>query len=262
MHLNAVLNELQTLAPLDLAESWDNVGLLVGDRNQPIGSVMTCLTVSETTLQEAIEEGASLIVAHHPIPFKPIHRLNSDTVTGRLLLAAIQARIAIYSAHTAWDNSRGGINEQLGAFLELENLAAMQAFANAPDLFPSVGVGRYGRCGRHATVGSLIERLHQHLPEIQVRCTHGRERAISKLGIVCGSGGSMLGLVASRGCDAMLTGEATYHQCLEAEQRDIVMLMIGHHASEAFAMRTLAETLQKKVPKCRVFASQRESSPF
>ena len=72
----------------------------------------------------------------------------------------------------------------------------------------------------------------------------------------------MLALVASRGCDAMLTGEATYHQCLEAESLGIAMLMIGHHASEAFAMKSLASQLQTKLPSLRVVSSQKEASRF
>ena len=106
MRLNSVLNALQTIAPLEFAESWDNVGLLVGNRNREIATAMTCLTLTATTLDEAIQEQVDLVICHHPIPFKPLSKINDDTTTGKLLLRAIEAGIAIYSPHTAWDNAK------------------------------------------------------------------------------------------------------------------------------------------------------------
>jgi dinuclear metal center YbgI/SA1388 family protein len=264
MHLNAILNELQAIAPLEYAESWDNVGLLVGDRDTPVDSVMTCLTLTSTTLDEAIREKVGLIVCHHPIPFKPIGRITSDSSTGRLLLGAIRAGVAIYSPHTAWDNAATGINQQLAEILTLGSTGPLQTFAQAPNADPSVGVGRYGRfdSSQPATIDGVLSRLRTAIPSLQPRHTHSSDRIVKKIGIVCGSGGSMLGMVASRGCDAMLTGEATYHQCLDAEARGIALIMIGHHASEFFAMSSLATQLQAKLPTCRVFASQRERSCF
>ena len=129
MRLNSVLNALQTIAPLEFAESWDNVGLLVGNRNREIASAMTCLTLTATTLDEAIQEQIDLVICHHPIPFKPLSKINDDTTTGKLLLRAIEAGIAIYSPHTAWDNAKSGINQQLARILGLELVKPLQAFA-------------------------------------------------------------------------------------------------------------------------------------
>ena len=112
------------------------------------------------------------------------------------------------------------------------------------------------------TIEELFERLRKHIPDIQAKSTHDAAHGVRKVGIVCGSGGSMLGLVASRGCDAMLTGEATYHQCLEAESRGIAMLLIGHHASESFAMNRLAQHLQADLKEVLVCTSERETSHF
>lgn len=261
MLLNSILTTLQEIAPLDLAESWDNVGLLVGRRDAEVSCAMTCLTLTEATLQEAIEAKANLIVAHHPIPFKPISKITDDTTSGSLLLKAMQADIAIYSPHTAWDNCARGINQQIAEELQLTNIKPLQQ-ANSPKYKDEcVGTGRYGTLDP-ATIGDVLEKLGTALPIEQPRHTHTLSKTISKIGIVCGSGGSMLGLVASRGCDAMLTGEATYHQCLEAEAQGIALIMIGHHASEAFAMKRLASMLQSSTPSIRVFASANEHSLF
>ena len=131
MQLNSVLNVMQQIAPLEFAESWDNVGLLAGNRNREVSRAMTCLTLSATTLEEAIRENADLVICHHPIPFKPMSKITDDTTAGQLLLKAIEAGIAIYSPHTAWDNSKTGINQQLANILGLELVKPLQPFATS-----------------------------------------------------------------------------------------------------------------------------------
>ena len=262
MHLNTVLNALQSIAPLEFAESWDNVGLLVGNRSRTIERAMTCLTLTATTLAEAIQQRAQLVICHHPIPFKPLAKITDDTTTGKLLVQAIEAGIAIYSPHTAWDNAKTGINQQLASFLELNNVKPLQAFAPSISTDESLGIGRYGKFSTPVSIADILNLIRQKIPKIQARHTHSEDHCVSKVGIICGSGGSMLALAARRGCDAMLTGEATYHQCIEAESLGIAMLMIGHHASESFAMKELASQLQLLTPELRVTASEIEDSPF
>ena len=262
MQLNSVLNVLQQLAPLEFAENWDNVGLLVGNRNREVSCAMTCLTLTATTLEEAIREKVELVICHHPIPFKPLSKITDDTTSGQLLLRAIEAGIAIYSPHTAWDNAKTGINQQLAIILGLDMIKPLQPFLPNISSDESLGLGRFGRLSTPLSIDSVMERIRVAIPMIRSRHTHGTDHRIIKMGIVCGSGGSMLGLLARRGCDAMLTGEATYHQCLEAESLGIALLMIGHHASESFAMKDLASQLQSLLPHLQVTTSQLETSLF
>ena len=86
---------LDAVAPRRLAEEWDNVGLLIGDRNRPVANVMTCLTITPESVQEAISNDAQLIVTHHPLPFRPLTRITADNVTGMMLLKLIEHQIAI-----------------------------------------------------------------------------------------------------------------------------------------------------------------------
>ena len=223
---------------------------------------MTCLTLSATTLDEAIRENADLVICHHPIPFKPMSKITDDTTAGQLLLKAIEAGIAIYSPHTAWDNSMTGINQQLANILGLELVRPLQPFPSSVSDDESLGVGRHGRLSTPLSIDHVMDRIRVSIPTIQSRHTHAADHRISKIGIICGSGGSRLSLVARRGCDAILTGEATYHQCLEAESVGIAMLMIGHHASESFAMKALALQLQALLPELHVTTSKLETSHF
>ena len=122
--IESIANYLESLAPATLAEEWDNVGLLVGARQAPVERLMTCLTITEDTVAEAIDQEADLIVAHHPLPFKPLKRLTRDTPEGRYLLDLLSKNIAIYSAHTAFDSAASGINQRLAERSGLSQILA------------------------------------------------------------------------------------------------------------------------------------------
>jgi dinuclear metal center YbgI/SA1388 family protein len=131
--LTAVLEQLGRSIPLSLAAEWDNVGLLLGDRDKQVKKIMTCLTVTPASAKEAAEEQADLIVTHHPVMFRPIQRLTTGTPEGQVLLALATARIAVYSPHTAFDNARGGINDSLAARLGLTDVVPLRQTEDQPE---------------------------------------------------------------------------------------------------------------------------------
>ncbi len=104
---------MDRFAPQHLAESWDNVGLLWGDPVAPCQRVMTCLTVTAESAAEAVAEGADLIVSHHPILFRGTKTLRADRSETAMLWPLARGGVAVYSPHTAFDNTRGGINDGL-----------------------------------------------------------------------------------------------------------------------------------------------------
>ncbi|MHB1422375.1 MAG: Nif3-like dinuclear metal center hexameric protein [Gemmataceae bacterium] len=122
----SVVDYLDQFAPRELAAEWDNVGLLLGERSATVERIMTCLTVTPESAAEAIETRANLIVAHHPILFRGVKRLTDDTAEGRMLLGLARANVAVYSPHTAFDNTRDGINELLARRLALMDIAPLR----------------------------------------------------------------------------------------------------------------------------------------
>lgn len=125
MKLIDIIKHIEDFAPLALQESWDNSGLILGDKNQEVNSIMVCLDVSETVLNEAIEKGCNLILSHHPIIFKGIKKLTESNSDQRLLRKAIKNDIAIYAAHTSLDNAKEGINNFLAKKLGLKNISIL-----------------------------------------------------------------------------------------------------------------------------------------
>ena len=117
---------MEAFAPLALAEDWDNVGLLLGDPTSNVDRVMTCLTVTPTTVDEAIAQGAELIVTHHPILFRPVQKLVADAPGGALAWRLARAGVAVYSPHTAFDNCEHGINAELAQRLGLRDVEPLR----------------------------------------------------------------------------------------------------------------------------------------
>lgn len=121
-----VIAFLDRFAPPRLAADWDNVGLLLGRRDAPVARLMTCLTVTPDSAAEAVARGAGLIVSHHPILFRPAKQLTADTPEGRTLLDLARADVAVYSPHTAFDNTPGGINDHLAGLLGLMDVGPLR----------------------------------------------------------------------------------------------------------------------------------------
>lgn len=128
MHtVDAVVRYLEEFAPPTLAAEWDNVGLLLGDHAVEVRKIMTCLTVTPESASEAVAAEAQLIVTHHPILFRPLKRLTTATPEGRMLLSLIQVGVAVYCPHTAFDNTRDGINDQLAQRLGLLDVRPLRS---------------------------------------------------------------------------------------------------------------------------------------
>ncbi len=111
MIIQDVINHLEKLAPLAYAEDFDNVGLLIGDRNTQLTGVMVTLDTLESVVDEAIERQCNLIVSFHPIIFKGLKKINGANYVERVVLKAIKHDISIYAIHTALDNSLQGVND-------------------------------------------------------------------------------------------------------------------------------------------------------
>ncbi len=257
-----VADTLELFAPASLAEEWDNVGLLVGDASWPADRVMTCLTVTPCTVQEAIKERANLIVSHHPLPFHPMKSITAETTAGQLLLKLIAAGIGVYSPHTAFDSAQAGINQHLAIGLGLQQIRPL---IPAQDDFES-GAGRLGLLGEELTLGELAARLKTFLDIDEgrgnTRLVGNDDQTVSRVAIACGSGGSFLAQAIAQDCDCLVTGESSFHDCLEAEARSVGLILPGHFASERFALSSLAEYVSDQISGVEVWASRTERDPL
>ena len=250
---------MDSVAPTRLAEEWDNVGLLVGDRTGEAKRVMTCLTVTPESAAEAIEHNVDLIVTHHPIPFRPLKRLTTDTVPSRLLWDLIRAGVSIYSPHTGFDSATDGINQSLSQRLGLQETKPLVPIETDPQ---GLGAGRVGSLPAATTLGEFVEKVKSCFSLSGIHVVGELGNPVDKISVACGSGGSFLEKARRARCDTFVTGETTFHTCLEAKANNISLILLGHYTSERFAVEELGNRLEKQFNDVEVWASNKESDPL
>ena len=243
--LREIYDYIQELAPLELAESWDNPGLLV-DCKAPVERVLTCLDITHTTVDEAIEKGCGLIVSHHPVIFSPLKSLDADSVPCRMLREGISA----ICMHTNLDAADGGVNDVLAGLLGMEDVEYLAG-----------GMGRIGNIEEMSTE-ELAARAACVLGA-PVKWADGRQGwKIRRLAIVSGGGGSMMQDAIDAGAAAVLTAEANRPAGHDAIQAGIGLVVAGHFATEFPVAEALARQLEERFPELEVLVSQWDHDPF
>ncbi len=130
MKVVEITNYLESLAPRSSQESYDNCGLLVGDRNAEVTSALISLDCTEEVVADALAKGCNLIIAHHPVIFKGLKSLTGANYIERTILACIKNGIALYAIHTNLDNYSKGVNYEIGQRIGLKNLRVLQPKSN------------------------------------------------------------------------------------------------------------------------------------
>ena len=241
--LKEIYGYLKELAPLELAEDWDNPGLLV-DCGRPVGRILTCLDITGPVVREAQEKGCDLVVSHHPVIFRPLKALQEGQVPCLLLKAGISA----ICMHTNLDAAPGGVNDTLAQRMGLREV---EPFAE--------GMGR---------IGWINEMSAHQLAQETARVLHARVqwvdggKPIRRLALITGSGGSMLEDAIRAGADALLTGEASHHAALDALAAGVTLVAAGHYATEFPVAQTLATRLGDRFRDLEVLVSETDRDPY
>lgn len=268
LSLETVISFLESRYPLSLAESWDNVGLLVGDRTQPVRRVMTCLTVTPETCREAVGQKADLVVTHHPFPFHAMRRMTTATNDGAMLWQLIRAGIAVYSAHTAFDSAETGINRQIAEKLDLRDVTPLYPPGNTTPTdraampAPDVGTGRIGTLPQAIRLIELVDRAAELLRLSVLPYVGELDKIVRRVAVGCGAAGDFLEQVKARDADVFFVGEMRFHQYLEAEAGGISLILPGHYASERFAVEQLADVIAARFQPLTVWPSREERDPL
>lgn len=255
---------LEEFAPVSLAESWDNVGLLLGRRSTAIRRIITCLTLTADVCSEAVAAGVGMIVTHHPILFRGTKTITDATEEGRLILKLIEHGIAVYSPHTAFDSTDGGINEFLAERLKLVQIQPLKPVVtgNGAGVMPGVGAGRCGEVSGEKTFGELLSDVRRVTGAGWLEYSGDSREVVRKIGIGCGAAEGFLEDARRLGCDVFLTGESRFHTVLQARANGVKLILMGHYWSERPAVEMLAERLAAQFPAVDVWASGAEHSPL
>lgn len=225
-----ILELLSGIAPPELAEEWDNVGLLAGRSDLPVEKVLCALDLNARVLEEAVAKGAELIVTHHPILFRGRKNLREDDAEGRLLCALVRSGVALVAMHTNYDNACPGVNDALAAALGLRDVRALEGGMRLGAIGPTP-FGRFADAAERALGGP-------------VRRYGDAGRIVSSIAVLGGAGEDYIPRAMEAGAEVFLTGEAAYHRALDAADNGLCVLEAGHAATERPGIFALAAALQ------------------
>lgn len=249
---------MEKLAPLQLAETWDNVGLLLGRTDSSVHRLMTCLTLTLPVAEEAIERKSQLIVTHHPILFRGAKKLTDLTEEGRLLLRLAESNVAVYSPHTAFDSAAEGINQRLAVSFGLHNIRPLRQFEEKDER----GSGRFGILETVVEQEIFLRRVSHAVNASYLEFSWQSGQPVRKVAVACGSAGEFLEDAVRMGCDTFITGETRFHTVLECQAKGMNLILTGHFCSERPSLEQLAIRLAEHFPEIHCFASERDQNPL
>ena len=236
VNLVDITEKLEKAYPLCYACSWDNAGLIVGNKDKMVSTVLMALDFDIEVAKEAKECGAQLILTHHPIMFSPINKITSDTPIGRALLFLIENGIALYSAHTNLDCAPEGINDYLVNLYGFKNMQHTDIEDGK-----AFGLGRISELETPMTLKELSKHIGGKLGLDYINYI-GRDDAIIKTAFTCsGSGGSLIS--ADKNADVFITGDIKYSAAREFHEQGLNVIYAGHYDTEIFTTQLFEKTL-------------------
>lgn len=255
MKVKDVTAALERFAPLPLQDDYDNAGLQIGlTAEREVSGVLLCLDVTEEVVDEAVERGCNLIVAHHPLLFRPLRRICGLTQPERVAARALRAGVAVYAAHTNLDNAPGGVSFEMASLLGLEDVRFLVPRGEG-------GAGAVGRLPRPEPKDAFLARVRDTFGCRALLHNACRVDTVETVALCGGAGDSFLADAAGAGADCFLTGEVRYHAYFGYEDTMLVCAL-GHYESERCAVALMGRVLAGALPGLRIECSDVDTNPL
>ncbi len=257
MKIKDITNVLEALAPLNLQESYDNAGLIVGDPNTAVTGILFSLDAIESVVDEAISKGCNMVVSHHPIVFRGLKQFNGKNYVERTVMSAIRNGVALYAIHTNLDNVLyRGVN---GKIADKLGVLAPQILAPKPGM-EHIGAGVIGTLATPMEEMAFLSHVKNTMHAGCIRHTALRNNTVQKIAICGGSGSFLLPEAIKAGADVFVTADFKYHEFFDAEGR-IIIADIGHYESEQFTIELLFEIISEKYPNFALHLTHQNTNP-
>lgn len=251
-NVREIVDYFTRLVPPEMKMDFDNVGLLAGTNGTAVTKALVALDITDEVIEEAIREGAQLILSHHPLYFE-LKQVNDDTLIGRKIVRLLQNGISAYCQHTNLDSVPGGVNDALAAKLGV----SVEGWLEGPSHTKAgreYGMGRYGTLEAAIPFRDYLAQVKAALNSIGLRYWDAG-RPAQKIALCGGSGGEFVETADKLGCDTLVTADVKYHQFLEARERGINLIDADHFCTENVIVPVLANMVKKGFPCIEVIVS-------
>ena len=253
MNVFDITKYMEKIAPVSLAMDWDNPGLIIGDAERKLESVVVCLDVTKDVVDFAIENRANLILSHHPFIFNGIKSINTKSYKGTLIEKIIKNDICVYAAHTNFDFAPNGLNNQLARKLDLRYDNSLFLGSDKERI-----VGKIGETIGTLKFSDFVENLKNKLNVSTVRTVGNLDRVINKVAVFCGAFDySFLKIVAKR-VDCIVTGDLKYHVAMDILESGLNAVDAGHFGTEYIFVECVKKLLEQEFSEIKVLTLDNE----
>lgn len=261
--IDSILKSLNSLAPFSLAETWDNVGLLVGDPQAAVSGIMIGLDPTDSLLDEAMAHGANLVITHHPVIFQALKSIRTDQPNGALLAKALNNKISLIACHTNLDVVTNGVSHVLAQCLGLAGLTPLNVH---PSAAPDLGLGRIGTLATPVAGRTFLNQLCAALALPTVAVAGRLPDTLQRVAVCGGSGSEFAGAAKENGAEIYVTAEVKHHTARWAEEADFCIIDAGHFATEHLIAKALATGLATLLADQKfdipVHTTEKQKNPF
>lgn len=238
--LNKITEFLTAFAPLEYAESYDNVGLLVENGIKEIKKVLITLDVDETVVEDAVNKGCDLIISHHPLIFKPIKKLVSDDATSRTIIELIKNDISLISMHTNFDSVKMGLCD-----LFMDKIADTEERISLEGDEVN-GCGRVAKLKAETKLSDILNKVKKEYKLDLVRYIGDYDCEISKIAVCNGGGADFIYNAKEMGAQLYISGDIKYHHARYAYENGIALIEVPHYNAEIIFCDFMKEILKKQ----------------
>ena len=260
MKCTDLINELENFAPMYLAESWDNPGLIVGDTESDIKKILVALDATDAVIDEAIDVGADIIITHHPMLFSAIKKITNETPIGVKLRKLIKNDIAHFAMHTNLDIAFGGTNDELARISGLKDIEVLRESCEQNG--QTNGLGRIGNLEKETNFGDLVRIIKKGLGLNSLRVVGDTEKKVGRVGLCTGSGFEFMEDAVKKGADVFITADLRYHESQKAQEAGICVIDATHYASENIIVPVICQYLNGLESKMEVVQSSVDGQVF
>jgi dinuclear metal center YbgI/SA1388 family protein len=255
-----IYHYLDGIAPFRYQESYDNAGILVGDKTMEVNGVMLSLDTTEAVIEEAAAKGCNLVIGHHPIIFSGVKRIDYEHYISRTIVSAIKHDIAIIAIHTNLDNVlQSGVNQRIAEQLGVTNISILNP-NKALDDNGTIGSGVIGELDTAQDPMTYLQAIKDNMKAGVVKYTNICKSSVKTVAICGGSGSFLLPTAIAKGADIFITSDFKYHEFFEANDQ-IIIADIGHYESEQYTVDLLQVLISQKFSNFAIHLTKTVTNP-
>lgn len=240
MIIEEFIQIMNSIAPENLKEDFDNVGLMVGNPKDEIKSILVSLDCTLEVIDEAINKDCNLIFTHHPLIFNKPSNITTDTLLGKKIIKLIKNDINVYSAHTNLDTVIGGLNDNIMNILGFIDYDII-------DRKDDCGIGRIATIKDAVTLTQLCTNVKKALNITCLRYSGDENKIIKKVAVINGSGKDYFEKASQMGAECIITGDTTYHYISDLREENIAVIDAGHFETEWMPLLITANNINDKL---------------